>query len=411
MSAISTPYVRFGQRSAAVSCIDPRSGRVCAIVLDRFQRMTPHASTSSTPNENRRVPLFLLHGFWDELERRGVSSSELTRLSGVIRPRSGDFSTMVPAADMYRLFEVSQALSRDPHIGLSVGRALGASGFHLIGHLVLASATLHDAVRAVLRVQPQIEGRSLHFDELADGTLRVGFGVDTPPEHGARVEAELTAVCLHDVMLQFFVASATDRPEVELPFATPADVAPYERVFAGAVRFGSNGTFVSCPRSALAQRRSGADPGLLQHLLNLALEQYSVDHTANDWTTRVRSVMSAQPMPRLIDSVRLAEQLGVSVRGLSRRLAREGSNLSALLDETLYERARVMLRRQGTTAAQVAEALGYAELSSFFRAFRRWSGGLTPSSYRRRQALPTVLNLSLAPQSQRRVRAKGSPGL
>ncbi|HKP56181.1 MAG TPA: AraC family transcriptional regulator ligand-binding domain-containing protein [Polyangiales bacterium] len=325
----------------------------------------------------------MLSGFWDELERRGVSSSELTRLSGVTRPRSGDFSTMISGADMYRLFDVSQALSRDPHIGLHVGRALGASGFHLIGHLVLASGTLRQAVSAILRVQPQIKGLSLRFDELEDGTLRVGFGVHTPPEHGARVEAELTAVCLHDVMLHFLADRASDRPEVELPFAAPADVAPYRRVFAGAVRFGSDGTFVSCRRSALARRRSGADPGLLQHLLDLALTQYAVANTARDWTSRVRSALSAEPMPRLIDTPRLAERLGVSVRGLSRRLAREGSNLSELLDETLYERARAMLRRRGTTAAQVAEALGYAELSSFFRAFRRWSGGLTPSAYRR----------------------------
>lgn len=83
----------------------------------------------------------------------------------------------------------------------------------------------------------------------------------------------------------------------------------------------------------------------------------------------------------------MARQLGVSVRGLARRLAREGENLTSLLDEALYERAQALLRRPDATVAQVAEALGYAELSSFFRAFRRWSGGLTPSGFRRQHML------------------------
>jgi AraC-like DNA-binding protein len=48
-----------------------------------------------------------------------------------------------------------------------------------------------------------------------------------------------------------------------------------------------------------------------------------------------------------------------------------------LLDEALYERAQELLSG-GASSAQVAEELGYAELSSFYRAFRRWSDGRTP---------------------------------
>jgi AraC-like DNA-binding protein len=332
----------------------------------------------------RVVPHFLLRGFWDELDKRGVSISELERLSGVSRPRQGDVATTIPASEMHHLFEVSQALTGDPVIGLTAGRAIGAAGFHLLSHLVFASATLPQAIEAVKRVQPQIRQRAPAVEQLPDGRLRVGIlnrHPDATP--GARAEAELAGVMLHDIVLLFYADGSYERPVVEFPFAAPADTQPYRRMFPGGVCFDAEGTFVHFPQHALAQRKSGADPALLDHLLKLALEQYGAANLEVDWTTRVRSVLRAQTTPRLTEPRVLAGQLGVSARGLSRRLAREGASLTALMDEALYERAQALLKQQDATAAQVAEALGYAELSSFFRAFRRWSGGLTPSTYRR----------------------------
>jgi len=281
-------------------------------------------------NTARMVPAFMLRAFWDELDRRGVSPSELERLSGVSRPRSGDCSTSISVTDMYSLFEACQVLSGDETVGLSVGRAVGALGFHLVGHLALASATLSEALELVARVQPQIRDRPLYFEERADGAIRLGFAVrDGQQRPGARVEAELTAVLTHDVALHFFVDVARELPRVELPFPAPADLSPYQSVFPGGVEFDREGTFVCFHRSSLARRRSGADSGLLEQLLNLALEHYVPVNTVDEWTGKVRHALRTQPALRQLDAGALAKQLGVSVRGLSRRLAREGASLTS----------------------------------------------------------------------------------
>jgi AraC-like DNA-binding protein len=336
------------------------------------------------PKTNRLVPAFMLRGFWDELVRRGCSSSELERSSGVSRPRRGDFVSVVSEDDVHRLFETAQALSGDETIGLSVGRSLGILSFHLIGHLAMASATLDQAIELVQRVLPQLRSRGIKLAERGDGFLRLGFPSSGDPSRpGARVEADLTAVLLHDAVRHFLLHSRRDTPSVELAYPAPAALEPYQLAFAGGVRFHGEGTFVLLRRGALTRRRSGADSALLQQFLDLALEQYKAADVELDWTARARAALRAQPMPRLVDAGVLANQLGLSVRGLARRLEREGTSYSSVLDESLYERARALLLRPGATAKQAAEALGYAELSSFFRAFRRWSGGLTPSAYRR----------------------------
>ena len=96
-------------------------------------------------------------------------------------------------------------------------------------------------------------------------------------------------------------------------------------MFPGGVRFGGEGVFAYFPSAALAERRSGADPELLAQLQRLAREQYGAANPDQDWTSRVRALLGAQTTPRLLDASVLAGRLGVSVRGLARRLAREGS--------------------------------------------------------------------------------------
>lgn len=69
-----------------------------------------------------------------------------------------------------------------------------------------------------------------------------------------------------------------------------------------------------------------------------------------------------------------ARHLALSERTLHRRLADEGTRFSAMVDEARYHRARVLLADRRMTIETIAFAIGFAEPSSFSRAFKRWSG-------------------------------------
>ncbi len=77
-----------------------------------------------------------------------------------------------------------------------------------------------------------------------------------------------------------------------------------------------------------------------------------------------------------------ARRLKVSVRTLERRLKNSGTSYSALVDQVRYETACRLLATSNTNLAEVAAAIGYADPSSFSRAFARWSG-MQPKVYRR----------------------------
>jgi AraC-like DNA-binding protein len=83
----------------------------------------------------------------------------------------------------------------------------------------------------------------------------------------------------------------------------------------------------------------------------------------------------------------VAAKLHKSPRTLKRRLAEEGASFSALRDLELRERALALVRTSDLPYAQIAHRLGYKEVASFHRAFRKWTA-TTPGGCRRAARTP-----------------------
>jgi AraC-like DNA-binding protein len=73
----------------------------------------------------------------------------------------------------------------------------------------------------------------------------------------------------------------------------------------------------------------------------------------------------------------------MSSRTVERRLQEEGSSLRAIKDALRRDIALSRLEKSELPVAQLAANLGYADPSTFFRAFTAWTG-LSPTAYRAR---------------------------
>jgi AraC-like DNA-binding protein len=78
----------------------------------------------------------------------------------------------------------------------------------------------------------------------------------------------------------------------------------------------------------------------------------------------------------------LAASLNLSQSSLQRRLKKEGTTYRAVLQEVRCNLAGRMLADGSKTLNEIAFLLGFAELSAFSRAFKRWTG-MAPSAYRK----------------------------
>ena len=83
---------------------------------------------------------------------------------------------------------------------------------------------------------------------------------------------------------------------------------------------------------------------------------------------------------------KVARQMFVIRRTLSRRLHVEGTSFKQLSNETQFRVAKQLLDDTGMSMAQVSAVLHFSEPAAFTHAFRRWSG-TTPSAWRRAHQL------------------------
>ena len=78
---------------------------------------------------------------------------------------------------------------------------------------------------------------------------------------------------------------------------------------------------------------------------------------------------------------RLAARLRMSERTVQRRLGDDGTSMQALLDEVRCQISVRQLAESSRTIAEISDAVGFAEVRAFHRAFKRWTGS-TPAAYR-----------------------------
>jgi AraC-like DNA-binding protein len=78
----------------------------------------------------------------------------------------------------------------------------------------------------------------------------------------------------------------------------------------------------------------------------------------------------------------VARLLRVSSRTFQRQLNREGISYSDLVERCRCKAACEALEHTQRPIQNISATLGYADASSFARAFRRWTG-MAPSAYRK----------------------------
>ena len=97
-------------------------------------------------------------------------------------------------------------------------------------------------------------------------------------------------------------------------------------------------------------------------------------------TDRVLRIMLDGDLTR-VRAEKIADTLGISGTTLRRRLRDDHTSYQFLLDRARQYRCEALLRGRWLPGRYMAEELGYLEVNSFYRAFRRWTG-LNYSAYK-----------------------------
>ena len=199
---------------------------------------------------------------------------------------------------------------------------------------------------------------------------------------GAQLDAEIAVTALYRYLVHWLGEQQGKSVRAFFSYSAPSHVERYRAVFGTQLQFDCAMTGIAFPLAFLDQARPGADEELANAMSHMA-ERWLPAADAPTWTSRVRRAFASVESFASFRLESLASQWGMSLRSLRRRLEAENTTLTAVLEAELFARASELLSRRSHTPAQIAELLGYGEVNSFQRAFKRWSG-VTPSEFRRR---------------------------
>jgi AraC-like DNA-binding protein len=183
--------------------------------------------------------------------------------------------------------------------------------------------------------------------------------------------------------IRIFAGSNSRIDAARFEHAAPPHRHEYRRLFKGAERFQQELTGLEFPRVLLDARPLHNHPRLYSLLQAEARRTLDSHAHGRGHADRLRNYLLMRPPDRIPSMNVAARELGMSVRSLRRRLAEEGVSYRELVQATLEEAAAHVLATPGRSIEEAARVMGFANATTFQRAFKQWTG-VTPTEFRRK---------------------------
>lgn len=137
-------------------------------------------------------------------------------------------------------------------------------------------------------------------------------------------------------------------------------------------------TMAALPKEQLQQDSDGLSPSQLQQLWWLIQQRLA---TSLSLGLRIRPLILAELERGRVRVEAVAARLNMSRYTLYKRLKAENLTFARVLEEVRREQALVYLHDPQRPMVEIADRLGFSELSAFSRAFKRWMG-CSPAEFR-----------------------------
>lgn len=272
------------------------------------------------------------------------------------------------------------ALTGDDDIGLHLGECIQPRPLDVVGYLQLASRDLGQALEVLVRYQHLLSGGfALHL-QVHDDRARLVFDLEYLGGP-LRQQMECLALLLIKQLGQLS-DGAFELLELSFRHPEPRRLAEHRRLYGLTPRFAAAHDALEFPAGLLQRPSRNAAPALFEVLQRHA-EQHLAELQGDSLVNRVRYWLAAHLGQADCDLRHCAAALGQGRGDLQRRLQAHGSGFRSLLEEARRLRSRQALE-QGLAIREVARACGFADLSPFYRAFRRW-WGCTPAQWLQRR--------------------------
>jgi AraC-like DNA-binding protein len=326
------------------------------------------------------LPVTTLHAQLQALPLLGIDVQQVRAQVGTL-PAEPD--ALVPAQKYVDMWSAAQAQYGMPGLPTALAMAIPFGAFGAIDYLAASADTVAGCMESlVLHFLMVSNDTRLELEALGDGAHAITVrGIGAQPSDAL----EFTLAVLVS-RLRYLTGATIPLRRIGLPVPKPAADEVRTRLLGAPIVYGYPTATLYLEPGSWALPLLRADPYLHATMTRVA-QQLQVDRPSDSDLERALRL-------RLRDALanggaapaRLAQLLGMSERTLQRRLAAAGQSFSSVVESFQRDEAARLLSDPRLSLVHVANRLGYAEQSSFTRAFRRWTG-TTPRAWRTQRGL------------------------
>jgi AraC-like DNA-binding protein len=316
-----------------------------------------------------------LSGWIDRTSDFGVDNHAALHAAGLAFPFQSCERDFIPLSSFVRMTEYVGNHANHRAASWLIGEGYDLIEMGEIGRALLNAKTLGGALRRLTD----------NFELLQDSShLRLDIGADTAtisyrifdPSIWPRHQDALFSLGIVAKVIKLAVCDALDAAELGFE-CHKRDIGL--NMAQSQLSFDCDANSITIPIAMLNSAMPDNDMACDLPTLSRHLNERRRTLSAQD---RLTSLIFARLSDGEINQEQLARDVGMSSRTMRRRLSQDETSFQQLLDDCRMRQAVLEFQsRPSASIAQIALRLGYAEHSTFTRAFTRWAG-IPPQRFR-----------------------------
>ncbi len=308
------------------------------------------------------------------MKQRGIGARQL--LAGTtINPKLVANPEYLISLDQYqRVVANMMALTNNPGIAFSLGDESNLNELGIVGYAMISAKSLRQALDIWLKYSNSLVGVPINVESFHDVSPGYELVVSSKSSAGVFQRFETEELLAQGMRLvEMLTGIKPVVGKVSFSYPKPAHHALYKEVFKCPFEFSAPQTVYRVLEPELDVPIQTMD----EELFRVCAEHCGQVMTSMASTGRLRSQLRSLFLasPGNLPSIASASAaLGMSASTLHRQLTTQGQSYQGIKDQFRFDLAKEYLLSGHMAPKQVAHLLGFTSPSTFFRAFKSWSG-------------------------------------
>ncbi len=324
--------------------------------------------------------LYSFPGFiFEGLKEKGINVAKMLESQGINPLIAVDPGCFVSKKEMDSLFSHVFRIVDDPVFWIRKSKMIQPQSAGIVGYTAMSCDTLKEAYYRIARYKEICSGSRMFFEE-RDTETSIFYDIEEGSCFYSKYLIEIGIVSL--ICIGRWLCNKDFSPlRVNFKFSEPSYLSEYSTIFSSPIFFQQSYNEVVFKNDILDLKVVTANKKLFQTFTEHAdriLEKLNTNASTTDSVKKTVRDLFKGEMPS-IDKV--ARKMGLSRRTLQRRLKEEKTTFNTILENERKSLAIAYVGKSQLNIGEIAYLIGFLDLSSFYRAFKRWTGS-APQSYR-----------------------------